>query len=224
MDRDSNYIHYAILILLLLISVNLFIVDLKIFAPVSVNIAQIKTTPVPENDQTALSADKLYPELARTDCPASCLSAINFATESMNTRTGTAQTAVSSAGQTAVKQLKEFYIPLGSGSTAKNDWDNMVSTETLIDTSIYGQIDSAYFIAGLKNPTGNGQIEAQLYNVTDKNPVWGSHVIMNGPTEQTITSGKIGLAQGPKVYRVQLKSSLSYQASLENARIRILAY
>ncbi|KKS74777.1 MAG: hypothetical protein UV46_C0034G0001, partial [Candidatus Gottesmanbacteria bacterium GW2011_GWC2_42_8] len=33
MDRDSNYTHFAILILLLVISVNLLIIDLKIFSP-----------------------------------------------------------------------------------------------------------------------------------------------------------------------------------------------
>jgi hypothetical protein len=112
---------------------------------------------------------------------------------------------------------------LGSGSTDKTDWDNLTATETIIDPGNYGTIKEAYFIVSLKNPTQNGQTDVQLYNVTDKHPVWGSHVVMNGPQSQTINSNSIQLDKGAKLYRVQLKSSLGYSVSVENAKIRIVS-
>ena len=220
MDRDSNYTHFAILILLLLIAVNLLIIDLKIFSPSSdLRLSETKTEPTPIQNRVGV----LDSTRQKLSCPSDCLSAINSATESLALRTGNPPiTAVSYYQPPQI--TKEYFIPLGTGTTSKNSWDNLIATETVIDSNVYGTIKDAYFIAGVKNPTGNGQVEAQIYNVTDKNPVWGSHVIMNGPTEQTITSGKIGLANGGKLYRVQLKSSLGFEVKLENARIKILAY
>ncbi|KKS47827.1 hypothetical protein A3J20_01815 [Candidatus Gottesmanbacteria bacterium RIFCSPLOWO2_02_FULL_42_29] len=219
MDRDSNYTHFAILILLLVISVNLLIIDLKIFSPAAdLRLSESKTEAAPEQNRIGI----FDPKQQNISCPSDCLSSIKSATESLVLRTG--NPPITAENNYQPQTTKEYFIPLGTGTTSKNSWDNLIATETVIDTSVYGTIKEAYFIAGLKNPTGNGQVEAQIYNVTDKNPVWGSHVIMNGPTEQTITSGKIGLANGGKLYRVQLKSSIGYEVNLENARIRILAY
>lgn len=215
--RD-NTSHIVIIFLLTLITFNLFILDLKVFTPSSAiqlsDITSVSTVnPTPTNNPNAILPQNLL-------CPNSCLTAIQQATES--SRVGSnSQSTIANPQSTTI--TRESYIPLGSGSTSKSDWEDLTATETILNPANYGRIKEAYFIASLTNPTQNGQIEAQLYNVTDKHLVWGSLVIMNGPPSQTITSDKIVLDTGTKLYRVQLKSSLQFPSSLNNAKIRIIS-
>ncbi|MBM3283345.1 hypothetical protein FJY90_03755 [Candidatus Gottesmanbacteria bacterium] len=219
--QDNSYTHLTFIFLLLLVIVNLFLLDLKIFSPASsIKLADIRTvaTPIPSViPTTGINNDYL-------SCPASCLSVIDAATKSSAFSIGSSlQDKITSSQQTVQPTTqREVYIPLGNGSTQKTDWEDAIATETIIDTTNYGQIKEAYFIASLRNPTQNGQAEAQLFNVTDKHPAWGSHVIMHGPLSQTITSAKITLASGNKLYRVQLKSSLSFPVYLDSAKIKII--
>ncbi len=199
MEQNSNT-HLVILGLLLMIVLNLFILDLKVFSPASVRLSDITTTIEP----TAANIKTTPTNFLPTTTPSPTLPPIKTYT-------------------TAAQTPRETYIPLGTGSTSKSSWEDITATETVVDPANYGTIKEAYFIASLRNPTQNGSVEAQLYNVTDKHPVWGSHVILNGPKEQTITSSKITLDAGNKLYRVQLKSTLSYQAFLDNAKIRIIS-
>lgn len=214
---ENNFRSTAlVLFMLFLVAVNLLLLDLKIFAPnAGMQISDVATviTPSPPPTQRLANQEEMM-------CPASCISLISEATSSYRIAIGTLQKDTSA--QTATYTTKEYYIPLGSGNTDKSDWYNLVATETVIDPSSYGTIKEAYFIASLRNPTQNGMVEAQLYNVTDKHPVWGSHVIMNGPASQTITSGKMTLDSGNKLYRVQLKSTMNYLVYLDNAKIRII--
>jgi hypothetical protein len=204
--------------LIILISINLFILDLKIFSQVSsIKVSDISTykSPLIETPRSQIAISGV--------CPQSCTDVINNKISGLPQRTGS--TEENSAIQNSQLQAKrsEYYVPLGAGNTTKSAWDDIISTETIIDPSFYGNIKESYFIASLNNPTQNGQVEAQIINVTDKHPVWGSHVIMSGPQTQTITSDKITLDNGNKLYRVQLKSSLGYQVSLDNAKIRIIS-
>lgn len=212
--RD-NTSHLVIIFLLTLITLNLFILDLKVFSPSNtVQISDITTvaTPIPSptiNPSTSLGASNPL-------CPIACLSLIQQATS---------PATLASQGDTLQKTgggYREIYIPLGNGTTTKSSWDDITGTETLINPTNYGSVREVYFIASLSNPTQNGQVEAQLYNVTDKHMVWGSHMVMKGPASQTLTSGKIVLDNGAKLYRVQIKSTLQFAASLDNAKIRII--
>lgn len=214
MKQDLPFAHIGILILLLLIAINLFILDLKIFYPDNVLFAQLKTT-------SAVPTAPIIETTNRLSCPASCIEEINKVTE--NARIGIPTTVPPLPNLQINKTDKEFFIPLGTGATTKNDWENLVGTETVINPSTYGTFREALLIVSLKNTTQNGQAETRLYNVTDNYAVFGSHIIMNGPIEQTITSQKFALPQGSKLYRVQLKSTLSYPVSLDNARLKIIA-
>ena len=111
---------------------------------------------------------------------------------------------------------------MGSGSTDKSDWQNITSTETLIDPANYGTIASAQLIVGLRNPTNNGAVETRLYNVTDGYVVWGSQVSLKDKTEQSITAGPFEFPKGPKLYRMQLRSTLQFLAYLDNARLKFI--
>lgn len=197
--QDNFYTHLIIIILLTFISLNLLILDLKVFSPAgSVKLSDISTvaTPLPS----------LPPSATPITVFLSPTSSQKLFNQPVNRSTNP----------------REYYIPLGSGSTNKTNWEDLIATETYIDPTGYPNYKEAYFISSLRNPTQNGLLEAQLYNVTDKHPVWGSNVILNGPQSQTISSGKITLDTGSKLYRVQIKSSLSYLVYLDNAKIRII--
>lgn len=214
MHDDTS--HMVIIFLLTIITVNLFLLDLKVFSPENnVKIADISTSTSP-NPTITYNPQPITNNLS---CPVSCLSLIQQATSS--SRVGANSQLITNNSQPITS--REYYIPLGSGSTSKTDWDEITATETIIDPANYGSIKEAYFIASLKNPTQNGQAEAQLYNVTDKHLVWNSHTRMTGPISQTITSNIITLDKGAKLYRVQLKSTMGFTVSLENAKIRIIS-
>lgn len=211
--RDNSS-HIVIIFLLTLITVNLFILDLKVFSPSgAIQLSDITSVITP----TPTSSNSYAIQQQNLICPNSCLSIIQQATES--SRVGA--TNLTTSNSTPSVQ-REIYVPLGSGVTSKSQWDNITGTETLINPANYGRIKEAYFVASLSNPTQNGAVEAQLYNVTDNHLVWDSHIVMNGPAAKTITSNKITLDSGSKLYRVQLKSTLGFSVSLENAKILII--
>ena len=216
MRNDLPFAHLGILILLLLISLNLLILDIKNFYPGIFSASELNLISRPQTQPPAPSG---FQPLS-SSCPAGCLNLISAATAS--SRFGSAQSPAP-PDKNITLLPKEYIIPLGSGSTSKSDWENLISTETVINPAVYGSILEAYLIISLKNPTKNGQVEARLYNVTDNNVVYGSHVVMNGQTEQTITTQKFALPSASKLYRMQLKSTLGYDASLENSRLKILA-
>lgn len=215
--QDNQSSHLVIVFLVVLSAINLFILDIFVFnksftVRVS-DVSIVKPSSVPTS----------YTDNQDSQCPVSCLNIINEATKSSSAVGSTDQTTVMEGSFVGVSAPREYYIPLGSGSTGNNTFKDLTATETVIDPGNYPTIKEAYFIASLSNPTRNGQVEAQLFNATDNHPVWGSHIIMNGPVSQTITSNKITLDRGSKLYRVQLKSSLSFDVSLDNAKIRIIS-
>lgn len=217
MKQDLPFAHLGILILLFLIAVNLLILDIKIFYPGNLLLNSVYL----ENSSITAKAPNPLSDL-NLSCPTSCLDLIDQAT--VKDRMGNPEPSIPSAIQIPVKTTeKEYFIPLGTGATAKNDWENLISTETVINPSVYGNLKEAYFIVSLKNPTRNGAVEVRLYNVTDNNVVYGSHLIMNGPLEQTISSSNFAMPLASKLYRVQLKSTLSFPVSLENSRLKIIA-
>jgi len=214
--NDSRLPHFLFPSLIFLIVINLFILDLKFFSASShLTLSENVKNTVPSKDN---ARGETY------SCPIDCLSAIKEATQNIALRTGIAGTNQYNEINLKITSgnPKEYYIPLGSGVTSKSDWDDITATETIINPDNYGAIKEAYFVASLRNPTQNGQTEARLYNVTDNYPLWGSHVVMNGPLSQTINSDKIALPSGNKLYRVQLKSTMSYPVYLDNAKIRII--
>lgn len=223
MKSDLPYPHFIILVLVFFIAVNLFILDLKVFYPGGMLFSEAAR----QNNQTvAPSVPTLNAPILQNQfsCPAACLDIISKSVS--DSRPGNTQGTAPVRGLSPIIQTvtpKEYYIPLGSGSVSQSNWTDLVSTETVINPSVYGNFREAYFLASLKNPTQNGQAEVRIYNVTDNNVVYGSHMVMSGITEQTLTSQSFALPRTSKLYRLQLKSTLSYPVSLENARLKIIA-
>ena len=133
------------------------------------------------------------------------------------------ETVIEKQTQTIIQTAqKELFIPIGSGFTKSNSYEDLAGLEVTIDTSKYSAIDSIVFEASLWVEDGNGKMYAQLYNWTDKHPVWLSEITTVSAKGILTTSQKINLEKGSRVYKIQAKTDLSnFAAHVENARIKI---
>lgn len=117
----------------------------------------------------------------------------------------------------------ETYVPLGSGRTSMDQWEDLKGIESYINTESYPPMTNVYFEVALRIPTKNGRVSARLYNVTDNHPVWNSEVSTENETSTFIGSRSLQLDPGNKLYRVQLKTTLKYESLLDFARIKIIS-
>ena len=143
---------------------------------------------------------------AAAACPAGCLTAIN---KLAGTTTSTA---------------KEYFVPLGTGTNATNDWADVVGASATVDTVQYPRIKKVVFEATLAVPTGNQVAYVRLFNETDGHPVWFSEMSMNTTGPILLTTQTITLDKGSKLYKVQMKTQLRYPANLNQSRIHITTY
>lgn len=139
------------------------------------------------------------------------------------TKTVETKTVVERETQTIVQTAqKEIFIPIGTGSTKKNSYDDLAGLEVTVDTGKYSAIESVVFEASVWVQDGNGKAFAQLYNVSDKHPVWNSEISTNSAKGVLTTSAKITLDGGARIYQVQAKTNLTeFAAHVENARLKI---
>ena len=157
-------------------------------------------------------------------CPASCLSQIREATASYkpSSKTPTITSAPLPVNVVAPR-VKEFFIAFGSGSNSSNDWQDVPGLQAYIDSNNYPHIKSVTFEASVHVPTGNETANVRLFNATDKHPVWSSEVLFNGGgSPQLLISKPITFDEGNKLYKVQMKTQLQFQAILDQARIHII--
>lgn len=139
------------------------------------------------------------------------------------TKTVETKTVVEKETQTIVQTAqKEIFIPIGTGSTKSASYVDLSGLEVTIDTGKYSAIESVVFEASIWVQDGNGKMFAQLYNVTDKHPVWNSEISTNLANGTLTTSAKITLDNGSRTYQVQAKTNLTeFAAHVESARIKI---
>lgn len=117
--------------------------------------------------------------------------------------------------------VKEYYIPLGTGSTTSTEWIDLPGVEAFVAPDNYRKLKSMYFEAGLLIPTGNGQILARLKNITDNVSLIESEVKYEGSTGKLVSSGKIPLPFSTKLYRVQIRSSIGAEVVIAQSRIKL---
>jgi hypothetical protein len=118
--------------------------------------------------------------------------------------------------------VKEYFIPLGSGTNQSSDWTDVPGAQAVVDFGQYPDIKQVQFEASVYVPTANEQVFVRLYNQTDKHPVWYSDVVMNGNQSAYLTSQPLIVDQGEKLYQVQMKTQLQYPANLTQARIHVI--
>ena len=197
---------------LLLLTVNIVMLDLMIFfgratrgpSEIAATTIRVTTTPTPVEG-----------------CSSSCMAKIDELTRRVDALPAVEPTQISQSALSARGSTKEYYIPLGSGTTKSNVWQDIAGAEAIIDTANYPSIKSVVFEVFLNIPTANGSVYAKLFNVTDKHDVWFSEVISEGPV-LTKKEATVTLDPGAKTYRVMGLSTLKYDANVENARLRIV--
>lgn len=205
---------FIIIFILLLIIANIVYLDIIYFQNPNSNTqkdSQVATT-------SKVSPVQI-PNLNQEICPNSCLSQIYQATTS--TKLTHEISPAKALSQTNVSYAKEFFVPFGSGSSEASDWEDVAGLKAYIDSAKYPSIKTVVFEASVQIPTGNETAFVRLYNETDKHPVWFSDVSLEGGNPQFLISKPITLEEGEKVYKVQMKTSLKYKATLNQARIRI---
>ena len=116
--------------------------------------------------------------------------------------------------------VKEIFIPFGSGTNQSSDWQNVPGLTAQIDFGKYQNIKEVHFEATVGIPTQNESASVQLFNVTDGHPVWYSPITLTDG--QFVSSNPIIVDAGPKVYQVQMKTSLQFLANLYSARLHII--
>ncbi len=195
-----------------LVLINLLFLDALIFRNPKTEIIE-KTVPIP---------------VVSNICPASCLSEINNATKSAALPVRITPTPNSIPTVKPVSQIqtsssvKEFFVPLGTGSNSSDDWQDIAGLKATLDPANYGSIKTVTFEATVRIPTGNEVAYIRLFNATDKHPVWFSEVFLEGGTPQLLVSKPITLDSGNKTYQVQMKTSLKYPAFLDQSRLHMI--
>lgn len=114
------------------------------------------------------------------------------------------------------------YVPLGySGSSPSLEWVTIPGFEVEIDTNEYAGQRAAYLAVQLSVYQGNGRAYARLYNITDNTAIFNSEVSTTNQANTSLISSSFSLASGKKKYQLQLKSSTSYAAQVQQANIKI---
>ncbi len=201
--------------LLILIVINLLYLDILIIKSGNIKtIEKIISTPSSTNNQND------------SFCSLSCITKINEEIQKLNKQTvSKAVTPTPTIAQTpsvGSSSVKEYYIPFGSGSGNSSDWQDVAGLQAYVDSAGYPNIKSVVFEASLHIPTGNETATVRLYNATDGHPVWNSEVNFNGNASSVfLTSSSVSLDNGNKLYKVQMKTQLQFNAVLDQSRLHI---
>lgn len=163
--------------------------------------------------------DKITDQL----CPQACISQIYEATTSVKIVQQPTSTPEVTPTPQSPTTVKEFFIPFGSGSSLAGDWEDISGVQATLDTDNFPSIKSVTFEATVRIPTGNETGYIRLYNVTDKRPIWSSEISWEGGGTKLLTKA-ITLDSGSKLYQVQMKTSLKFQAIFDQARLHIITY
>lgn len=154
----------------------------------------------------AINHQSVLGETTADTCPSACITRINQI-----------------AGKTG-SSVKEYYVPLGSGTNAAEDWTDVAGASAHVDTASYGKMKKVTFEATIAQPVSSQKVWVRLYNNTDKHPVWYSEVSTDNAGPILLISPAITLDTGNKLYQVQMKSQLRGLTNLTQSRVHITTY
>lgn len=140
-------------------------------------------------------------------CPSACIARINQI-----------------AGKTTTTSVKEYFVPLGSGTNSTDDWTDVAGASAYIDTTAYGKMKKVTFEATVSQPVSSQKVWVRLYNATDKHPVWYSEMSTDNAGPLLLTSSPMSLDTGNKLYQVQMKTQLKGVTNLTQSRVHITTY
>lgn len=116
-------------------------------------------------------------------------------------------------------ETREYFVPMGTGSTNKTDWIDVPSVQATINGDRYGQVVAVYFEASMKS--SNGKVEARLLDRTNATVIHESNVEHVGDYTWII-SKPFSLPTGGRTFVVQMRSSSGDTVELNGARLRIV--
>lgn len=215
MDKEK-FFRIFLVILGILVIINLIFLDLNFFKEDRKEITKglsADSLSVSDQSQSVSTEEKEDKDLS---CPVSCLEKIAEATGAAVLPTP--KTIIQQSSQSSVK---EFYIPLGSGSSSSTTWEGINNAEAYFDPKNYGKIQSMIFEASMRIPTGNGKVYARLYNVDDQNGLIETEIWTEGSGGIRVESSSFNLPSARRLYRVQLKTTMGYEAILDLARLKV---
>ncbi|MCL5675653.1 MAG: hypothetical protein M1120_00820 [Patescibacteria group bacterium] len=218
----KNYFHtrrlfYPLILITaagLFLVANLVILDLEYLSHKNLQTTQTEL-------QTAPASLPATPNSANTICTSNCITNKNEATPASKTQTQTVEKNVLPANNASAK---EYFIPLGFGTSSKGDWQNVDGMQATINTNNFNRIKSAVLEISANIPTGNETADFRLFNSSDQHPVWFSDTNISGGTTQFLTSAGFALDSGNKTYVLQAKTSLKYPVNINMARIHLVTY
>lgn len=121
--------------------------------------------------------------------------------------------------------FKEYFLPLGTGTTRQTTWADIASAVVTFNKADYPGLGKINWQATLTvNPPLNGIVAARLYNVTDGYVIEGSTMAtgQGGLREGVLqSSDNLNLPDGQKTYRVQMYSSVGYDATITGAYVHL---
>lgn len=124
--------------------------------------------------------------------------------------------------KSSVSVIKDYFIPLGSGSNQAGDWTDVQGAQVTVDLGQYQDIKEIHLESSIDVPTANGTVSIRLYNTTDKHPVWNSEVTANANMGLYLVSSALTYDSGSKLYQVQIKTQLKVLANLSQSRIHVI--
>jgi hypothetical protein len=203
-------------LLLFLIFLNLLYLDYMILQKPGANLSENTQAPSQSINDNSF-------------CSQSCVDKINSVRNLITNLTPTialtpipTPKAVQNTSLSTPSNPKDYYVPFGSGSGNSSDWQNVAGVSAYVDSTAYSNIKTVFFEVSLHIPTGNETASVRLYNATDGREIAGSQLDFNGNTSSVLLSSQsINLDYGNKLYVVQMKTQLSYQAILDQARVHI---
>lgn len=122
----------------------------------------------------------------------------------------------------STKSVSYFPIP-GNGSVLSTSWTNVAGTDFYFDTTDYPNLTESYFSASIRLFNGNGTAYVRLFDVTAGIEVWGSEISTNSQNFTFITSDKLTLRSGRRLYRVQVRSLTADTTVFNSGQLRLIS-
>lgn len=144
-------------------------------------------------------------ETTASTCPQACINRINAV-----------------AGKSTVSSVKEYYIPLGTGTSTANEWTTVQGTGAYIDATAYGKLKKITLEVTTSQPNSSQRIWIRLLNATEGRVIANSEITSEASGPINLTSGGISLDYGNKLYQIQMKTQLGGLTNLTQSRIHIL--
>ncbi len=135
-----------------------------------------------------------------------------------------AATSKAATVATPVPQINTSYLPIGGSlATTNTDWTDVPGSEFWADfNSDFGSSATVSWEATLKVAAGSGRVTARLLDSTHGIELLESQIQSESGSFVAVTSGRIYPWAGKNLYKVQIKSLSSTEASFGGGKVKVV--